>query len=232
MKIGIWTDSHYSTAEITCWNRYNSASLKKIYHALLHFHQQHCDLAICLGDLIDKENDHEQEKANLLQIVQVFDSFSFPILCLMGNHDAFTFTTDEFYAILGENRKPHFWQKDGKNLLFLDACHFQSGVHYAPGDSDWTDTFYPDTAELKKQLLLLQGDTYVFMHQNIDKGISTDHRLSNDAELRKILDQSGIVRAEYQGHYHPGFSSENAGIQYITFPAMCENDDAFFILDL
>ena len=34
MKIGLWTDSHYSTALLTCGKRYNSASLEKIRKAI------------------------------------------------------------------------------------------------------------------------------------------------------------------------------------------------------
>ena len=33
MKIGIFTDSHFSSAEVTCGNRYNSRSLEKIRRA-------------------------------------------------------------------------------------------------------------------------------------------------------------------------------------------------------
>ena len=34
MKLGIFTDSHYSSQEVTCGNRYNSRSLEKIRKAM------------------------------------------------------------------------------------------------------------------------------------------------------------------------------------------------------
>ncbi len=232
MRIGLWSDSHYSTAEITCHKRYNSASLEKIRRALARFKAEKCDLVICLGDLIDREASHEQEKTNLCLVADVLDEAALPFISLMGNHDAFAFTPEEFYALLGTDRAPRLIQQNGRNLLFIDACYFRTGVHYALGDSDWTDTFYPHTESLVETLRGLTGDTYVFMHQNIDAGIRADHCLANAEEMRRILEESGTVRAIYQGHYHPGFASEHAGIPYTTLPAMCENDDATCIIDI
>ena len=105
-------------------------------------------------------------------------------------------------------------------------------MHYAPGDSDWTDTYYPYEEQLRQTLNSLTGDIYLFMHQNVDPGIRADHRLSNDDAIRAIIETSGKVRTVYQGHYHPGYQSENHGIPYITLPAMCEGDDRITIIDL
>ena len=232
MRIGLWSDSHYSTALLTCGKRYNSASLEKIKAAMAYFRAQGCELALCLGDVTDREASHEQEIKNLQEVAAVLDESGLPTICLMGNHDAFSFTPEEFYSILGENHAPRLMQQDGLNLLFIDACHFKTGVHYAPGDSDWTDTYYPHEDRLRKTLSGLTGDTYLFMHQNIDPGVRADHRLSNDSVIRSIIEESGNVRAVYQGHYHLGYQSENNGIPYITLPAMCEGDGRVMIVDL
>ena len=116
--------------------------------------------------------------------------------------------------------------------VFLDACYFKSGVHYAPGDSDWKDTLYPFTAELESKLAASDVPTYIFMHQNIDPGIREDHRLSNAEELLRIIEKSGVVRAVFQGHYHPGQSSRQGGVDYIALPAMCENESAYWVYEL
>ncbi len=228
MKLGFFTDSHYSSAEITCGKRYNSKSLEKIKSAYALFEKEKCDLVVCLGDLTDKENSREKETENLKEIARVIGNSTIRTVCLMGNHDAFTFTKDQFYSILG-NSCPSVEIIGEKTLIFLDACHFSNGNHYAPGDTDWRDTYLPDVSTLKTRLANARGDVYVFMHQNIDPNIPEDHRLSNDAEVREILKASGKVKAVFGGHYHPGKESVLDGIEYLTFPAMCENDDAFFI---
>lgn len=232
MKLGIFADSHYSSAEVTCKKRYNSASLGKIKKAFEHFQEEKCDLVICLGDLIDKEEVHQKEIENLKKIRDVMDEFDMPSFVVMGNHDGFAFDEQEFYEILGEKHKPECISEVGKNLIFIDACYFKNGNHYKAGDSDWTDTFFPYVDELEKQIENVSGEVFLFMHQNIDPDISEEHRLFNDAEIRSVLEKSNKVKTVFQGHYHPGKQSAYNGIQYVTFPAMCQNDDAHFVVEI
>ncbi len=231
VKIGVFTDSHYSSQKVTCGRRYNSRSLEKIRQAYASFEAGNCDLVICLGDLTDKEDSRAKERSNLKEIADVINKSLLKSICVMGNHDAFTFTYAEFYEILGGCR-PETVKAEGKHLLFLDACHFKNGKHYQPGDTDWTDTFYPYVEELEKQIEEAEGDVYVFLHQNIDPDICENHRLYNFEEINRILHESGKVKAVYQGHYHPGMTGRHGEIAYFTFPAMCENENAWYILDI
>lgn len=230
MKLGIFTDPHYSSAPLTCGRRYNSRSLAKIEAALARFVAERCDLVVCLGDLIDREPTHEAEAANLAALARVFDAAELPTAVLRGNHDAFSLTKEDFYRILGASRYPADRTFGDKTLIFLDACHFFSGRPYTPGDTDWTDTFLPDTDGLRARLAAVPGEAIVLMHQNIDPDIRADHSLKNAAEVRKILEESGKVHLVLQGHYHPGTENTHNGILYRTFPAMCERDDAVFVL--
>lgn len=233
MKLGVFTDSHYSTQEVTCGNRFNSKSLGKIKKAMDFFREEDCELVISLGDMIDRENDHAQEISNLRQVSDVLSGYDMPVYALMGNHDAFAFTTEEFYQVLGECYRPEMISLEEKQLIFLDTCYFKSGIHYQPGDEDWTDTFLPDACQLKENLKKSGADkAYIFLHQNIDPSVHESHRLYNDEEVRKILEESEKTVTVYQGHYHPGRESVHNGIRYITFPAMCEREDAYFILEI
>jgi len=232
MKLGLFSDPHYSSAAVTCGKRYNSKSLVKMEKAFRFFQEQKCDMVIILGDLTDHEPNHAMEEENMRRALAVMDQSGMETICLMGNHDAFLFTSEEFYTMLGKGREPRLISRNGLHLLFLDACYYRSGQRYQPGKIDWTDTFYPHAEELQKQLNALEGDVYVFMHQNIDPLIREDHRLHNDAQIRRILEQSGKVRTVWQGHYHPGHEAVVNDIRYVTLPAMCENEDAFFIAEL
>ena len=231
MKIGIFTDSHYSSQEITCGNRYNSKSFEKIKLAYDVFEIENCELVICLGDLIDRDSSHEKEITNLKKVARIINESSIKTICLMGNHDAFAFTEAEFYEIL-EDCKPENIKAEDKTLLFLDACYFKNGNHYLPGDTDWKDTFYPHTEDLKKQIEEAIGNVYVFIHQNIDPNIREDHRLHNSMEINKVLHKNGKVKTVYQGHYHPGMKSKHGDIENFSFPAMCENENAHYVLNI
>lgn len=232
MKIGIFTDSHYSSAEITCGRRYNSKSLAKIKKAFEYFNGEGCDFVICLGDLIDREDEHKKATDNLMKVSEVINNSDIKTYVIMGNHDAFEFESDEFYSILGEDCRPENIYKDNKNIIFIDACYFKNGTHYRPGDSDWTDTFYPETDLLEKTLDKVSGNTYVFMHQNISPSIRADHRLYNDGYIREILERSNKVSMVIQGHFHEGEESVHNGIKYKTYPAMCENEEYSFIIEI
>ena len=52
------------------------------------------------------------------------------------------------------------------------------------------------------------------------------------AKKRFNLTKSGKVKRVYQGHYHPGQTETSHGVEYITFPAMCEQEDARFVIEL
>lgn len=231
MKLGIFTDSHYCSAESTYIGRYNNKSLVKIKQAMEHFADENCDAVICLGDLTDFEDTHEEEVVRLKEIAEVINSYPMKKIVLQGNHDAFAFEEKEFYDILGDC-KPEIYHYEKGTLVFLDACYFKSGIRYQPGDSEWKDTYYPFEKELESILSEIKGDTYIFLHQILDPSVCENHRLFNDVKIRKILENSKKVKKVFQGHYHPGNKNIVNGIEYVTFPAMCEKDDAYFILEI
>ena len=227
MKLGIFSDPHYSSAAVTCKRRYNSRSLRKMEEALVYFAREGCDRVICLGDLIDKEHDHAKECENLAAVAALFSRYTFPITVLRGNHDAFCLTESEFYGILGEETRPVTVKANGTTLLFLDACYFRDGTPYAPGHSDWRNTFLPCEDALDAALRAATGDVHLFLHQNVDPAVREDHRVANAQRIRAICEAHGNVRTVFQGHYHPGARSEHNGIRYVTLPAMCESDGAY-----
>ena len=55
------------------------------------------------------------------------------------------------------------------------------------------------------------------------------NRITN--HIFDMINEGNAVKAVFQGHYHPGFSSEHNGVKYFTIPAMCENENTFFIYD-
>lgn len=231
MKIGIFTDSHYSSEEITCGKRYNSRSLQKIEQAYDVFEKSGCQLVICLGDLIDKEDSHAKEIENLKKIADILNRTSVPSICVMGNHDSFAFEQEEFYEILG-GFKPNDVTIGDKHLIFIDACYFKNGNHYTIGNTDWKDTYYPYPESLKNKLSDINGEVYIFMHQNIDPTLPENYRLYNADDICNIIEHCGNVKRVYQGHYHNGNTFTRNGIEYVTLPAMCQKEDAYVIVDI
>ena len=230
MKIGIYTDPHYSSQEITCGNRYNSKSLDKMRAAYRDFTAAGCDRIICLGDLTDTEDTKEREIANMRELAAFFAACPIPTTVVMGNHDAYVFEPEEFYALLG-GCEPSDVLAQGKTLIFLSANHNPDGTPYRPHAFRWDECYLP-TEGLPERLDNARGDVYVFLHQNIDSACPDDHRPRNAEEVHRILADSGKVKAVYQGHYHWGADTQRDGIRYVTLPATCCYDNTHKIIEL
>ena len=230
MKIGLYSDPHYSSQALTGGNRYNSRSLDKMRAAYADFEAAGCDLIVCLGDLTDTEDTHEQEVDNLRQIAALFAACPIPTVCVMGNHDAYVFTPQEFYTLLG-GCEPTEMVAEGKTLLFLSANYNPDGSPYRPHAFRWDKCYLP-TAGLAQRLAAANGDVTVFLHQNLDAACPADHRPANGDEVQAILAAAGNVKTVYQGHFHWGADTERDGVRYVTLPAMCCYENTHRIIEL
>ena len=230
MKIGIYSDPHYSSQELTGGNRYNSRSLDKMKAAYADFTAAGCDLIVCLGDLTDTEDTHEKEVENMRQIAALFAACPIPTVCVMGNHDAYVFEPEEFYALLG-GCEPLDWIAEGKTLVFLSANHNPDGSPYHPHAFHWDQCYLP-TEGLAERLAAAEGEVYVFLHQNLDAACPADHRPVNADAVCAVLEAAGNVKAVYQGHFHWGADTENDGVRYVTLPAMCCYENTHRIIEI
>ncbi|MDF2686563.1 MAG: metallophosphoesterase [Clostridia bacterium] len=245
MKIGLFTDSHYSTEDYDpiVPSRRPLLSMEKIKNALKEFIENETELIICLGDLVNVRENSENELNifNLKEITKIISDSGIKTYCILGNHDLIAFDSDEFTRLTGIKTAPLTIRQGEDNedihiediqFVLLDANYSRDGLSYRKGGNDWTDSFIPgeQLEWLKTVLNDANKKVYVFIHQclNLCGGIS--HMISNADEIRKILEESGKVRAVYQGHYHKGDYRVINGIEYITLKAMCEGVENSFII--
>ena len=231
MKLGLFTDPHYSTKELACKTRRPSLSYGKIGEAMEYFKNESVDAVICLGDLVDDSGSFEENVDAIKRITALIRSFGLPFYCMMGNHDYQNFSREEFNEYT-DGAYPPFSIEMGKSLLiFLDCNYRKCGRIYAPGDVDWKDTRLPDE-QLQKMGELIEANpeknVYVLSHQNIDSTIRADHVTDNADDIRAILNSYANVRTVIQGHYHRGNDNVIDGIKYHTLPAMCEGEGNYF----
>ncbi|HAN20507.1 MAG: hypothetical protein A2Y15_00025 [Clostridiales bacterium GWF2_36_10] len=235
MKIGLFTDSHYCTKEIKCNTRRPLLSYSKLDEAINVFKVNNVELIICLGDLIDTD-DEENDIGNLIEISSLLNKSGIECLCCMGNHDAFLFDKSSFEKFTGLKTAPLSVVKNGKRLILLDANYDSSQLKYSREKTDWIDSNIPDyEVEWLKSTLsdCLEKEIFIYVHQNLDPAVESHHIIKNAAEIREILANDGRVRAVYQGHFHHGGENTIDNIKYVTLKAMCEGTENYFmILDI
>lgn len=235
MKIGLFADPHYSTKELIGVTRRPRLSYEKIGEALRVFRDEKVDLVICLGDLIDTENNAVKDRENLSHIAVLLASSGIETLCIMGNHDAFCLDRYRFSVLLGLPIAPLHKKYGDVDIILLDANYYKNGKAYDGRDGDWTDTMIPESevAWLKTELESCGSKTYVFTHQSVDYTLEQHHVVENAEEVCAVLSQSGKVKGVYQGHYHGGGESLLDGIPFTTLSAMCEGyENSFMIVEV
>lgn len=232
MKLGLFTDPHTCTKDVTCGTRRPSLSYGKIKEAMEAFRDADVDYVICLGDLVDECETMEENIAAITELSAMIRSFGIPFECVMGNHDYQNFTQKEFrkYSGLGS---AGMIRCGTKTLCFLDANYADNGKIYKRNEIDWTNAYVPADQVRGLREVLAQPETeeaYIFLHQNLDPDVERHHIVRNAEEVRAVIRESGKVKAVFQGHYHPGHEAVIDGIPYHTLPAMCEGVENRFMI--
>ncbi len=226
MKIGLFTDPHYSDKSKPSDNRYHARSFDKISEAMTHFKKENVDLVICLGDITDDCFDIKDNPKALKKLVDMINSFGIKFYSLMGNHDYLSFTREEFNELSNGAYPPFKIENESNILIFLDCNYCDNGEAYKVRDVDWTNTFLPnDQFEELKELLKSPKEKYIFLHQNLDKDVDACHIVHNADEIREVLEKANGVKMVIQGHYHAGHDNIINGIKYHTLPSMCTGEN-------
>lgn len=227
MKIGIFTDPHYSLQEKRGGNRRPALSWEKLAVAMEDFLNEKVDFCICLGDLVDDADRSEPAEARLVRLVEKARSYGIPLYFLGGNHDFESFTPEEFAKKTASPRPPFRLDTPTHRFLFLDANYRSDFRHFSQAGVEWTDSNLPplQTEFLKKELASSEKPAVICLHENLDPRIPEDHRIKNAAEVRCILEESGRVALVLQGHYHKGADHTVNGIRYFTPGAMCVEEE-------
>jgi len=223
LTFGLITDLHYADKDTWATRHYRD-SLKKLSRAVEAFNDNGAAFAVELGDIIDSA-EKEIEYGYLRSIDSIFDSFNGQRHYVMGNHDVATFTKVEFMKATGSPRNYYSFDLEGWHFVILDACYRGDGTPYNAGNFKWTDSIIPEP-----ELAWLSRDiedrpegskVILFTHQNLHNE-DDDHGVKNAPDVRKVLEESGAVRAVFQGHMHTGGYAEISGIHYLTLRAGVE----------
>lgn len=234
MKLGVFADPHYCNADVLCRTRRPRLSHRKIKEALESFKEQNVDLAVCMGDLTDHCDTHDEAVACVDLLMETIRESGLPFLNVPGNHDYLDFTAEELNGY-GLCTPPYSKVIDGIRLIVLDANYRSDMRRFDIAGVKWTDANLPpeQVSFLKETLDKSKEPCVILVHECLDGYLNEDHVIKNADEIREILKNSGKVKLVIEGHYHAGDDRVIDGIRYLTVPAMCEGEEnRFFIMNL
>lgn len=221
LRVGLVTDLHYADKP-PAGSRHYRETRQKLSEAADFFGKQRLHCLIELGDLIDAAPAVEVELSYLKKINEQFSSICEDRHYVLGNHCVDTLTKPEFLNAVGQERSYYSFDRQGIHCVVLDSCFRQDGAPYGRRNFQWTDANIPQEELDWLAADLRNGDspTVVFAHQRLD--VANQHGVKNNSAVRKILEESGRVRAVFQGHSHRNDLQEINGVFYCTMVAMVE----------
>lgn len=232
LTIGFVTDLHFGPAA------YHDGKLRKLTHNAAELtrgvvramnDEHHPDLLVNLGDDIEDEG-READLARYTECQDILRTAKAELVNVAGNHDTIHLTRDDL-ARIWKHEGPLFYSMDraGFHLAVLHTLERKDvEVRIPHAQLDW----------LKEDLARTKLPTIVLMHHSASeqdledsrwfKGLAHLALVKERLELRRIFEESGKVRAVFNGHVHRNYLDVIAGIPYVTIQSLIENldDDA------
>lgn len=228
VRFGLITDLHYADRDPAGGRMYRE-STAKLAEFVAVMSAEKADFILELGDFKDQDPQPAPGRtlAYLRTIEAVFAGFKGPRYHALGNHDEDSLIKSEFLAAAPNTGLPAYrtyysFDVRGVHFVVLDPNFRSDGRDFARGDFAWEDCNFPpaELDWLKADLASGQGPAVVFLHQQLDG--EGAYYVRNAAAARRILSESGRVRAAFQGHRHEGGFSEIDGVAYVALQAAGE----------
>ncbi|WP_437206857.1 metallophosphoesterase [Planctomicrobium sp. SH664] len=235
VRIGLLTDVHYADKDRRN-NRYYRESVAKIEEAGECFRSQNVDFIVELGDLIDSLMNPEHDRHQLTTIDSKLAEIHPERHYVLGNHCVESLSKREFLDQVQQAASYYSFDRGNVHFIVLDACFRSDGEPYHRENFRWNDSLIPaeELEWLRTDLASTSLSTVVFVHQRID--VKPPYGIHNAPEVRRILSESGKVRAVFQGHSHRNDVNEIDGVHYCTLQAVIEgtgaDNNSYGILDV
>jgi len=229
LTIGIVTDLHFGP------RAFHHGKLRKLTHlagdlarAFVRTMNDEVrpDLVVNLGDDVEDES-RDTDLARYGECQSILRGARAPLVNVAGNHDTIHLNRDDL------NRA---WGRSGPLYYSFDHGGWHFVVLHTLEKKD-VEIRLPDTQLdwLRADLGAARTPTVVLMHHAASEQPLDDSRwwpgrahialVKERAELRRIFEQSGRVRAVFNGHLHWNHLDVIRGIPYVTVQSLIENVD-------
>jgi hypothetical protein len=257
VSFGLITDTHVSdkadqspVISVNATPRYYTGGLAKIENFAQAMNEAKVAFVAELGDFSDNPADPKLDASKRREAALGFLKaaeaklalFKGPRYHVFGNHDTDQLSKADVQSVLGNSgiaagKTWYSYDAGGAHFVVIDASYMADGTSYAASNYTWDNTMVPaeELAWLKADLAATKKPTIVLTHQllnpqnQIEAGFDVNHIIKNAADVRSVLESSGIVVAVFSGHYHDGGFQAVNGIPYVVLQASAAygNDVAY-----
>ena len=235
VRIALFTDAHVHDTDSPVEGKVMTNYAERLGTFVEVANAWPADIAIELGDLVNGAfvmgpgyGDPTRIPSILEAGLASLSGLDAPMHYVLGNHDLYDLSKAEFLATIGQEEAYYSFDLEGFHFVIIDA-EFND-----PDESDFDHVFMRvkcriPVAELEwlaNDLAATGLPTVVSIHQPLDAEFDPNAGgppVVNNAEVRQILSDSGVVIAVFQGHDHTNVYAEIDGIHYVTFAAMVDH---------
>ncbi len=230
VRIGISTDLHANVADSPGEHKVMIDYPERLSAFVEAMNAWPADLVVDLGDFVNGAfvlppvQTPAQIPAVLANAESIYARFSGPRYHVLGNHDVYDLSKDEFLAGTGAPWTYGSFDAKGYHFAILDVQYTPKDVPL--GHATWVVQGWVPRVELdwlRADLAAAKRPTIVCVHQRLDgalEKLNNKPQVLNADVVRGILEASGNVIAVFQGHDHRSAYALVNGIHYITFAAL------------
>jgi 3',5'-cyclic AMP phosphodiesterase CpdA len=252
VKFAVINDMHVGPLGSGISNGVQRKLVSKSAHLLNKFVErmntdEHPEFVVNLGDSIEDVNNREIDIQSFKKSIALLSRLNMPIYSLVGNHDVRTLNQEEIAKLLGQ--KNMYYSFDSNQYHFV-ALSFEMTGHHTKVLSDIRAELPREQIDwLVNDLLKTKYPVVVFIHYPLTdddmngnfwfENAPDEALLGNRKQIRKILEDSGKVKAVISAHQHWNRMFVYNYIPYFTVTSLVENfnndglpSDAHTIVDL
>ena len=251
-KVGLIADCQYCNCEFSeQWNNDYQKGLPRLIAAVDTFNTRNVDLALHLGDFIDRDF------KSFSEVSPIFESLTMPHFHVLGNHDFSVVDSLKTQVPQALGLEQPYYTIAKNNWLFIvldgtDISLYKTNDTAFINDADKNREYYENLGRSQAkpwngavgglQMVWLESqlrnaekanqNVVIFCHFPILPEGSAN--LWNDVELVQLIEKYSSVKAFINGHHHPGNYMIHNNIHYLTLQGMVrtKEETAFSIITL
>jgi len=233
LRVGIFTDLHAHDTDSPVEGKVMTVYPERLGACVDAMNDWPADLVIQLGDFVNGAYVMGEDLGDSARIVDILDQadalyakLDSPRYYVLGNHDMYDLSKEEFLAHTAATETFTSFDAGAYHFVILDAQYDKNGEDL--GHAFWVVQGNIPQSELDwlaNDLAATDKPTIVCVHQRleVDKDLlSGGPQVLHNKEVQKVMEDSGVVIAVFEGHDHENDHTVINGIHYVEFDQLSD----------